>query len=434
MRLSFIIPCLLFTASLFSQITVTEVGELPEAVSNNPVCEGFINGVPYLFSFGGIDNSKIYSGIHTRSFRYNLETGESEVIPSLPDTRGKVGAGASRIGNRIYIMGGYYVAANGTEITSDSVHIYDIENNVFLDNGTPIPVPTDDHVQVVYRDSLIMLVTGWNTNNNIREVQIYNPDTDSWTQATPTPSPRQYRSFGASGVIQNDTIFYFGGAAAASGFDIQSYIRKGIINPQDPSQIEWSISEPDENIAVYRAAATLVDNELHWIGGSAVTYNFDGIAYNGSGGVSPTHWDLYTEDKLGWSSTGVAELPMDLRGIAEINDTLKYIAGGMLDNQEVSNKVYRLEWPLRTTSLSQVSTSVTFEIYPNPAIDILHINGSDLINSTAIITNSVGQELKVTNLTEQVSTIDISDIPLGTLTLTVYHGTNRSSVSFIKTK
>ena len=62
MRLSFIIPCLLFTASLFSQITVTEVGELPEAVSNNPVCEGFINGVPYLFSFGGIDNSKIYSG------------------------------------------------------------------------------------------------------------------------------------------------------------------------------------------------------------------------------------------------------------------------------------------------------------------------------------------------------------------------------------
>ena len=313
MRLSCIIPCLLFTASLFSQITVTEVGELPEAVSNNPVCEGFINGVPYLFSFGGIDNSKIYSGIHTRSFRYNLATGESEVIPSLPDTRGKVGAGASRIGNRIYIMGGYYVNANGSEITSDSVHIYDIESNVFLDNGTPIPVPTDDHVQVVYRDSLIMLVTGWNTNNNIREVQIYNPVTDSWAQATPTPAPRQYRSFGASGVIQNDTIFYFGGATSASGFDIQPYLRKGIINPQDPSQIEWSISEPDENIAVYRAAATLVGNELHWIGGSAVTYNFDGIAYNGSGGVSPTHWDLYTEDKLGWSSTGVTELPMDLK-------------------------------------------------------------------------------------------------------------------------
>ena len=432
MRLSFIIPCLLFTASLFSQITVTEVGELPEAVSNNPVCEGFINGVPYLFSFGGIDNSKIYSGIHTRSFRYNLETGESEVIPSLPDTRGKVGAGASRIGNRIYIMGGYYVNANGSEITSDSVHIYDIENNIFLDNGTPIPVPTDDHVQVVYQDSLIILVTGWNTNNNIRNAQIYNPASDSWSQATSTPAPRQYQSFGASGLIQNDTIFYFGGASAANGFSIQSYLRKGIINPQNPTQIDWSISEPDEDIAVYRAAATLVGNELHWIGGSGVTYNFDGIAYNGSGGVSPTQWDLYTDTKQSWSTTSVTELPMDLRGIAEINDTLKYIAGGMLDNQQVTDKVYRLEWSKRTTSTSSVINDLDFKLFPTPAINTITISGNHIIDGIVSISNQSGQKMKSLNIKQKTTIIDLSLFPSGTYTIVIAKEGRFKSTIFTK--
>ncbi len=430
MRLLCFVLYLVFTISISGQITVTEVGQLPEAVSNNPVCEGFINGVPYLFSFGGIDNSKIYSGIHTRSFRYNLETGESEVIPSLPDTRGKVGAGASRIGNRIYIMGGYYVNANGTEITSDSVHIYDIENNTFLDNGTPIPVPTDDHVQVVYRDSLIILVTGWNTNTNIREVQIYNPATDSWTEGTSTPNISVYRSFGASGLIQNDTIFYFGGATAIRGFGIQSYLRKGIINPTDPTQIEWSVTEPDEDIAVYRAAATLVGNELHWIGGSSVTYNFDGIAYNGSGGVSPTHWDLYTDSKQNWSSTNVSELPMDLRGIAEINDTLKYIAGGMLDNQQVTDKVYRLEWPQRTTSTtSPITSDLDFTLFPNPATNTITIKGSHIIGSKLSILNQSGQKIKGLNISQAVTQIDLKSFPSGKYTIVLYkEGRIKSSI------
>ena len=80
-----------------AQFVVTEVGTLPESVSNNAVCEGFIDGVPYLFSFTGIDSTKIFSGIHLKSYRYNIETGESERIADVPDSLGKIAAAASRI-------------------------------------------------------------------------------------------------------------------------------------------------------------------------------------------------------------------------------------------------------------------------------------------------------------------------------------------------
>jgi len=52
-----VVPCA-------AQLTVTEVGVLPEPVSNNAVCEGFVDGVPYVYSFAGIDNSKAFDGIH----------------------------------------------------------------------------------------------------------------------------------------------------------------------------------------------------------------------------------------------------------------------------------------------------------------------------------------------------------------------------------
>jgi len=162
-----------------AQISVEEVGTLPEAVANNAVCEGFIGDKAYLFSFGGIDTSKQHGGIHLKSFRYNIETGESIQLADLPDDMGKIAAGASRIGNIIYIAGGYHVFPNGSEVSSDKMHRYDIANNVFLSDGAPIPIPIDDQVQAVWRDSLIFIATGWSNSGNVPNVQIYNPTEDS---------------------------------------------------------------------------------------------------------------------------------------------------------------------------------------------------------------------------------------------------------------
>ena len=105
---------LTFPTYSFGQLTVEQFAKLPEAVSNNAVCEGFIDDSAYLFSFGGIDTTKIYSGIHNRSYKINLASGASERISDLPDDRGKIASGVSRIDNMIYIMGGYYVNEDDT--------------------------------------------------------------------------------------------------------------------------------------------------------------------------------------------------------------------------------------------------------------------------------------------------------------------------------
>lgn len=365
-------------ASIQAQFIVSEVGTLPERVSNNAVCEGFIDGQPYLFSFAGIDSTKTHSGIHLKSYRYNITTGESERIADLPDDMGKIGVAASRVGNIIYIAGGYNVFSNGSESTTQKMHRYDVENNQYLSDAVDIPVPTDDHVQAVWRDSLIYLITGWRDTENIPDVQIYDPHTDQWTVGTPVPNLNTYKSFGASGVIVGDTIFYFGGARSTGSFGIQNNLRMGIINPDNPSEIDWSISIPNGFINGYRMAATNVGNELHWIGGSNKTYNFDGIAYDGSGGVQPSRRDLYmNSSEMVWNLNGPIDVPMDLRGIANVSETVKYIAGGMIENQEVTNKVYRLEWQ-DLTSLDELPKELRINMGPNPFTDRLMIRSENL--------------------------------------------------------
>jgi len=322
---------------------ITLLKQLPEPITNNAVSEGFIDGNPYVFTFGGLDSTKLFSGIHKRSYRLDITSNAWQQIDDLPDTLGKIASAATRIKNTIYILGGYHVFADDSEKSSNKVHRYDILKNKFLEDGTSIPVPIDDHVQVVWRDSLIYVITGWSDKENVPNVQIYNPEINSWSIGTPVPDNHIYKSFGASGTIVGDTIFYFGGASMGKHYPIQNILRKGIIEANNPTQIKWSHQVLDSRIVGYRMAATKLNNRPHWLGGSTTTYNYNAIAYNGSGGVHSSNRDLYlSNNKFG--ITILKKLPMDLRGIAEINDSTFIIIGGIKENQKVSANVYLLEW------------------------------------------------------------------------------------------
>ncbi len=317
--------------------------DLPEAITNNAVIEGFINGEPYAFSFAGLDSTKVYSGIHLRSYRYNVKEDSWLQIADLPDTLGKIASAASRVKDTIYIIGGYHVFEDHTERSSNKVHRYVVKENRFLEDATAIPIPIDDQVQAVWRDSLIYVVTGWSDTENQNSVQIYNPTLNSWQVGESVPDNHTYKSFGASGVIVADTIFYFGGASMGKHYPIQNVLRKGIIDPKDPTKIEWSYAVLDSTIVGYRMAATVVNNHPHWIGGSTITYNYNPEAYNGSGGVSPEYRDLaYQNGELKPAKT--SKTPMDLRGIAVLNDSMRILIGGIEDQQKVSKKVYLLKW------------------------------------------------------------------------------------------
>ncbi|MFK8037671.1 MAG: T9SS type A sorting domain-containing protein [Crocinitomicaceae bacterium] len=396
-----------------SQLTVSQIGILPEPVSNNAQCSGHVNGTSYLYSFGGIDSTKTSQGIHLRSYRYHTGTGNVIQLPDLPDTLGKIAAAASRIGDTIYITGGYHVFQNGNEVSSNKIHRFNIVSNSFITDGPSIPHATDDHVQVVWRDSLLILITGWKNIGNIANVQIYNPSLNEWSVGTSVPNNHTYKSFGASGSIIGDTIYYFGGAKSSASFNIQNAVRKGVINPANPTQIDWFFEVIDPAIVGYRMAATKVGETLHWLGGSAVTYNYDGIAYNGSGGVEPINRDLYTNSNLSsWYSITVDELPMDLRGLADATDYVKYLAGGMLPDQKVTDKVYLLQWHSDFLSSPLPNKSEPLMLYPNPFDNKLNISTESQITEIDIY-NIAGQLVWSKPIGNSKATIETDDFQTG---------------------
>lgn len=374
---SYLFLFFLFISSIIHSQTAwnwTELDTMPFKISNNAVTQADSLGEQFVYSFGGIDQSKIHSGIVQNSYKYQISTGIWTQILPLPSTLANIAAGASTVKNKIYIIGGYHVYPNGNELSSNEVIIYDPTQDIYQPNGTNLPTPIDDHVQCVWRDSLIYVITGWSNSGNVPNVQIYNPSLDSWSTGTNTPNNHNYKAFGASGNIIGDTIYYYGGAQSSNGFNAVSKLRKGVIDQNDPTQITWTL-ESDAPNSGYRSACITHGTNIFWIGGSSISYNYNGIAYNGSGGVSPlTQIMRYsTINKVWYPGLGAPHSVMDMRGVAQLSPTSWIICGGMNQNQEVTNRTFLLNYDPITGNLNSKMKVKTFvynrQIYTNSAFD-----------------------------------------------------------------
>ncbi len=400
-HLSILFLTLIASFLVAQEIRIEPLSDLPMRTSNNAVVEGFANGKAYIYSFGGIDETKAHSGIHLRSFRLDVEANVWEELEPLPDDRGKIASSASRVGNIIYIIGGYHVAANGTEESSSKVHRFDIATNTYLSDGAEIPTAIDDQVQIV-KGELIYVITGWSDNRNVPFVQVYNTVTDTWDRANFLPNNENYIVFGASGTIVKDTIYYYGGAGGFL-FNPSAVVRKGVISADNPLSIEWSDISPMNTPTSYRTASSNFSGQPYWFGGSEGSYNFDGIAYNGSGGVEPAGIILSLNTVTGLWQSWEVDIPMDLRSVAELSAREKVIVGGMTSGQEVSNQV----WKVTIDGIS--STKPIYEtdwtIFPNPTSDLLSVTASFRIAEYKILDNQ-GRSI-YHNVIDPTSSIEI---------------------------
>ncbi len=326
------------TASLSAQLFNhwENAPELPMRISNNAVASLVINDTCFVFSFMGIDSTKIWSGITRNAYRLNTTTGVWSSIAPVPGNVGRIAASAQGLHGKVYIFGGYSVNANGSEVTWENVDIYDPVTDTYT-LGTPIPVKVDDQVTAVWRDSLIFLISGWSTNHNVTNVQIYNPVTDSWQQATPIIGPPV---FGHAGTIVGDTIIYADGVKV-SGFNFvmskASY--RGIINPSNPTMITWNKLPRHPGAAKYRMAAGYFGRRVIFAGGTDNPYNFNGIGYNGQPSEPDSMVFAYNTRTQNWELLTPNTHPtMDHRGLVNCGNRL-YLIGGMASEQQVRKQV-----------------------------------------------------------------------------------------------
>lgn len=346
-------------------------GKMPEPVSNNAVT--YYNGQYY--SFGGIDSTKVWSGIHGKVFKVYPDSFTTSSLGNWPDSIGKIGVASSLVKDKIYVIGGYSVDAMGGEISHSNVHIFDPATDTFLADGMPIPLPIDDHVQAVYKDSLIYVVTGWSNTGHVPNVQIYNPALNNWTVGTPVPNNNDYLAFGAYGIIRKNYIYYFGGAAPGLNFPLSNKIRIGKIDTINPTNISWSDTTLADLNGRYRAGITLfgisslnlISRDVMIIGGSAATYNYNGLSYATN---TPT-WPIESQflslegsfvgllgNSYAWRPFQVQEDEvMDLRfqcsqplGLFDLN-----VLGGMKANAKVLSDIKDVKF--FPTNVEEVSTA-----------------------------------------------------------------------------
>ncbi len=113
-----------------------------------------------------------------------------------------------------------------------------------------------------------------------------------------------------------------------------------------------------------------------WLGGSTVSYNYDVIAYNGSGEVAAESRIVTYHPSNGQiTETSNAISPiMDLRGIAQIAPNQFIIVGEMVENQAVSNQTL-LIIDTDFVGSEKESSSLEVQISPNPTNVFFTIGG-----------------------------------------------------------
>ena len=383
---------------------------MPEPVSNNAVAT---NG-NYVYSFMGIDTTKLYSGIHLKGFRYDIANNTWDTIPPVPDALTRIAGSAVAVKGKIYLIGGYHVYSSLNEISSKRIFIYDPDSNSYT-QGVNLKVATDDQVQAVWRDSLIYVITGWSNTLNIPTVQIYDPALDTCYFGTATPGNTNYEAFGASGAIIGDTIYYAGGVKDSAGFTIVQKLRIGVINPNYPDSISWSYAD-HAGATLYRSGASVFKDEPIWIGGAGGAYNFDGLDYGTGLGVEPLvqimTYDIASQSFVSYTDVTLPSI-MDIRGVARIDTNKFIIAGGMGPGQQVSAKTYLFEYVIPPGFAETEDGDALLWIYPNPASKRLqvHFTGTETLKSWKItdpIGRVVDKGIAISN-----NTLPVSSLPSG---------------------
>jgi Kelch motif len=343
------------------QLHVTRLPSLPQALSNNAVTSVLhADGTATLYSFMGIRNPRQSNTITAASYRLDLPGGVWVAIRNAPtlNNRAKIGANAVTVAGSVYLIGGYTVSGFA-ERTEKRFFKYDPQADNYVELA-PVPFEVDDTITGVYQDRYLYLVSGWHgpINDNTLRVQIYDTQTNTWSQGSPLPGPNT-GLFGHTGTLLGDRWVVTDGVKVAGHFQISSSVYVGSIDPEQSGAIDhivWTESSAHPGFPTYRAAGSQGPDELGrflLLGGTTNPYNFNGTGYNGQPAMPLDQALAYAPQSSSWETlelTGDLMPTMDHRGLVRVPGGWATI-GGM------------------TAPGISTSEVLKYEIVPEPAID-----------------------------------------------------------------
>src|ERR1039458_2337924 len=185
---------------------------MPAAVSNNAVAS--LKGGFELFSFMGVGPKKNWDDVTNQVYIMTMtHSGKWSEGRSVPGPVGRLNAAAGGAKGVVVLMGGYVVDNQGLEATVPDVNVYEPGARRWS-RGKDIPVPVDSAVTGVTHDRFVYLIGGRAAGGPVNNVQIYDVEKDTWSQATPFPGTL---AFGMAGGGGGEGNVVGGGAQAGPG-------------------------------------------------------------------------------------------------------------------------------------------------------------------------------------------------------------------------
>ncbi len=308
---------------------------LPQPTTNNAVAAVATAEGVAVFSFLGLDSTKAWSGVTDAAYRWDVGSATWQTLEPVPGPA-RLASTAQVVDGRVYVIGGYTVAENGEERSVPDVDVYDPATGSWS-RAADIPLPTDDAVAGVWRDSLIVLVSGWHDDGNVPDVQIFDPASNEWRASTPIAGTPV---FGHAGGVAGDVVVYVDGVEVVDGeprFAIHAAGWRGLLSEE---AVEWRPTPPHPGPLLYRAAGGTVGTFAVFVGGTDNPYNYDGMGYDGVASEPIRQFLAYSPIANEWRQLAAPPIPsMDHRNLGVAGGSV-FLVGGMHQGQQVTNQVW----------------------------------------------------------------------------------------------
>ena len=121
-----------------------DAGRLPSPVTNNAVAyvPGGANGGT-LYSFLGLGAGKTHADIVRSAFACGERSLTCRQVPDVPVDEGRLASSAATVAGKVYIFGGYTVAADGAEHSTPEVFRFNPDTERY-ERMADMPTPVDD--------------------------------------------------------------------------------------------------------------------------------------------------------------------------------------------------------------------------------------------------------------------------------------------------
>lgn len=328
----------LFWAILAPGAENSKIPPMPMAVSYNAVAS-LRNGTE-VYSIMGVGEKKTWDSVTDKVYVLRFKSGKWVEGRPVPGVAGRLGTSAIGLKGQIFVFGGYTVDAQGNEFIASDVNVYLADEHRWY-RGADIPVPVDSAVIGVNRDRFIYLIGGRSTKGPANNVQVYDIEKNTWSDATPFPGTPV---FGHAGGLTDDTIVFVDGAkknpAGGAPYVASDECWMGKIDKKDPNKIAWTKLPAHPGPGRFGIVAGGGEHKILFTGGTTAPHNYKFLGYDGrQAEISPVtfayelhgnRWDTIadTTDDTRADTRGVVFTPLG-----------PLVVGGTLKNSAISARV-----------------------------------------------------------------------------------------------